>query len=426
MVIRHSICYVFQYVILFAVLMLLGCSQDDSTTKGVSDAATSGIPIYFLAATNDAFSTRGVAMAGDLDTEAQFRVYATKQLRNGNAPAPAPSGALQAFIPDGGYDNTVSYQSVNIYENDPGITPYYVNVWKFPHTNYLWPDDVYMVNFYAIHPATAPAITDIVNSRQLVYDNTSPMPGNYDLMYSKVLNAHREEYGEFVQVLPDFGPNSTVALTFHHLLSRIMFYGKLSQQFVNFGWTVEVGGISICNINAGGTLDLDAATPTLKAAATPVHQNYVMPMNPSRPVLNALTVKQDNAGNDIPLTSPTEITAVIPQKPTVWDPTSEAITATTGCYLAIQMKIKDADNTYQMGSTDSYHTVYVPFQTGIYNIEGSQISWQASKTYSYTLTFGGGYNAEGSASLQPITISAAIHPWNSTTVGGEATHKRSE
>lgn len=412
--------------------MLLGCSQDDSTTKGVSDAATSGIPIYFLAATNDAFSTRGVAMAGDLDTEAQFRVYATKQLRNGNEPAPAPSGALQAFIPDGGYDNTVSYQSVNIYENDPGITPYYVNVWKFPHPNYLWPDDVYMVNFYAIHPATAPAITDIVNSRQLVYDNTSPMPGNYDLMYSKVLNAHREGYGEFVQVLPDFGPNSTVALTFHHLLSRIMFYGKLSQQFVNFGWTVEVGGISICNINAGGTLDLDAATPALIPAATPVHQNYVMPMNPSRPVLNALTVAQDDRGEQIPLTSPTEITTVIPQKPTPWNPSTEKSgtiatgPSTTGCYLSIQMKIKDADGLYQMGSADNYGTVYLPFTTFIYKLNEDLISWQPAKTYSYTLTFGGGYDGAGSSSMQTISISTAIQPWSSTTVGGEATHKRSE
>ena len=186
---------------------------------------------------------------------------------------------------------------------------------------------------------------------------------------------------------------------------------------------MEVGGISICNINAGGTLDFDASTPAITPAATPVLQNYTMTMNENRPVLDALTVKQDDAGQDIPLTSPTEITAVIPQKPDAWDPSTETIAATSGCYLAIQMKIKDAEGLYQMGDADNYHTVYIPFSTFVLNINEDMISWQASKTYSYTLTFGAGYDAAGSASLQTITVTGAIKPWSSTTIDSEATHK---
>lgn len=422
---KHFEC---QLLMLFAATFFLGCSQDETATPGGSTKTEP--PIFFLAATNDALTRGNAIPAGDLPTDVTFRVYATQQRRQGDTPI----GDIQNYIPGPAASadaNLVSYQQMNIYADNPNINPYYVGVWK-TNQEYLWPQDTWFVNFYAIHPATAPAITDIVNSRQLVYDNTSPMPGNYDLMYSKVLNAHREGYGEFVQVLPDFGPNSTVALTFHHLLSRIMFYGKLSQQFVNFGWTVEVGGISICNINAGGTLDLDAATPALIPAATPVHQNYVMPMNPSRPVLNALTVAQDDRGEQIPLTSPTEITTVIPQKPTPWNPSTEKSgtiatgPSTTGCYLSIQMKIKDADGLYQMGSADNYGTVYLPFTTFIYNLKDDLISWQPAKTYSYTLTFGGGYDGAGSSSMQTISISTAIQPWSSTTVGGEATHKRSE
>lgn len=424
MVIRHSICYVFQYVILFAVLMLLGCSQDDSTTKGVSDAATSGIPIYFLAATNDAFSTRGVAMAGDLDTEAQFRVYATKQLRNGNAPAPAPSGALQAFIPDGGYDNTVSYQSVNIYENDPGITPYYVNVWKFPHANYLWPDDVYMVNFYAIHPATAPAISDILTSKSIVYDGSTEalsLKGQYDLMTASV-RTHRDD-GSFTQELNLFADNRAVALEFHHLLSCISFYGKLSEELAGYGWKVQIQDISICNVNVAGTLtfaDDPANGATLTPAASSVRQSIAMVMNNADEgahlTLSTTAVEQDGEGNKIPLTSPSDIAMLMPQTLAAWNSDTETsgttMPATSGGYLAINMRIFDSESHYHLGTASSYETVFVPFA----------INWSASNNYAYTLTFGLGLNAAGVSKKQPIGITCAITPWTTTSVTGTATH----
>lgn len=400
--------------------MLLGCSQDDSTTKGVSDAATSGIPIYFLAATNDAFSTRGVAMAGDLDTEAQFRVYATKQLRNGNT----ASGALQAFIPDGGYDNTVSYLPVNIYEDDPGITPYYVNVWKFPHTNYLWPDDVYMVNFYAIHPASAPTISDILTSKSLVYDGSTEelsLKGQYDLMYASV-RTHRDD-GSFTQELDLFADNRAVPLEFHHLLSRISFYGRLSEELASYGWKVQIQDISICNVNVAGTLtfaDNPADGAALTPAATPVRQSIEMVMNNADEgahlTLSTTAVEQDAEGKNIPLTSPTDIAMLMPQTLAAWNYATETsgttTPVTTGGYLAIKMRIVDGEGHYHLGTASSYETMFSPFA----------INWSASNNYAYTLCFGLGLNAAGVSKKQPIGITCAISPWTTTAVTGTATH----
>lgn len=405
-------------LMLLAAMLVLGCSQDDTTTSG--DIHFTDYSVYFLAATNNDATTRGQVMpAGEMNTSATFRVYATVQRRKGEG----RDGGISSFINPGASSdaNVVSYQQVDINAGLPSVNPNYKGVWKTVH-DILWPDDIYFVDFYAVYPANAPIISDIVATRQLVYNNTTPMPGNYDLMYAKVLNARREGYGEFIKILPEFGPNSAVALQFHHALSRIMFYGKLSQQFKDFGWTVEVGGIRICNINAGGTLDFDASTPAITPAATPVLQNYTMTMNENRPVLDALTVKKDDAGEDIPLTSPTEITAVIPQNPTDWDPSTEkngtsvSGPSTTGCYLAIQMKVKDAQEVYQMGSADSYQTVYVPFRA----VDGG---WQPAMTYNYTLTFGGGYDAAGYANVEVMTVTAAIQPWTSTTLDTEAKHK---
>lgn len=396
---------------LFATLafiaLFIGCTQEDK--NGTAPSTTVGEPIVtFLAAAN--VPTRGTAMSGSLDTNAEFRVYATKQERVGNSVA---EGSTPSIFING---DVVSYQTI-----PAQVVEGYKWVWK-PVTDYYWPQDNYFVNFYAVHPAEAPQISDILASKQFAFTGGNPFPGNYDLMYAKLEHLHRDAISSFITINESVADNRTVALTFNHLLSRIMFYGCLSPLFVNWGWTVEVGGITIHNVNGAGVCDLGAATPVVTSSTPAVPSTYEFVMNPSRRVIDAATVSQDSEGNDIPLTSPTEITAVIPQEPTPWKPAIETIEATTGCYLAIQMKIKDAEGIYQMGSADSYHTVYVPFSTFVYNMNEDMISWQPSKTYNYTLTFGAGYDAAGHPVIQPIKITAAIQPWTEVSVTGEAQH----
>ena len=410
-----------QLLTLFAALTFLGCSQDETTKSGGSSATDS--PVYFLAATNDAYATRGTVMAGNkLDTDTQFRVYATKQPRQGESPK--SGAAVEAFIPaagDAAADYAVSYGQVNVYDNKPGITPYYVNVWKTGKT-YLWPDDVYMVDFYAVHPANAPVISDITTSRSIVFNGSTDdlsLKGQYDLMYATA-RRHRED-SHFTPILDGFNDKSTVALTFHHLLSRIMFYGKLSAELVGYGWTVEVENISICNVNVAGTMTFandPTASPaaTLTAAATSTKSSVTLPMNSGHLTLTTTDVPQDADQNNIPLTSPTDVAMLMPQTLAAWTPATEktgtTVPATDGGYLAIRMRIADGDNHYHLGTASTYETVFVPFA----------IDWAASMSYTYTLTFGLGLNPSGVSKKQPITIECAIQPWASTTVSATATH----
>ena len=69
-------------------------------------------------------------------------------------------------------------------------------------------------------------------------------------------------------------------------------------------------------------------------------------------------------------------------------------------YLIINCKIKQK-NDYLHGSATKYETLYVPFGA----------NWLPGKRYIYTLIFGGGYNAQGQAILQPINFDAEVGEW---------------
>lgn len=382
-------------LIALLTILLIGCTQDESTTREVTDnTSETKTLVTFLAAANNSTATRGVAMSGSLNTDTQFRVYATKQRRNGDNFA--DGSTPQVFIPNA----VVSYQQVPAYGAE-----HFQWVWK-PATDYYWPQDNYFVNFYAVHPAAAPQISDIMAAKKVVFDSGNQLPGSYDLMYAKLERLHRDANNSFISINESLEDNRTVALTFNHLLAQVHFYGCLSQEFKDFGWTVEVGGITICNVNAAGTFDFD--TEAITEAATPAYKDYTLAMNPTRPVLDALSVKQDEEGKDIPLTSPTDVTMLMPQTRTAWVPASETQADTHDCYLAVQLRIKDSRGEYPLGSASSYATVYTPFNP----------TWTKGKIYKYTIEFGAGYDAQGKAVIQPAVISAAIQPWNETSVDG--------
>ena len=384
--------------------LLFGCTQEEQ--NAATPATTVGEPVVtFLAAAND--PTRGTAMSGSFDTNASFRVYATTQEREGNAPK---AGAeLSTFI----NGDVVSYQRVPAMGREQ-----YKYVWK-TDADYYWPQDNVMVSFYAIHPATAPQMTGFPGTKSFAYtdgEDGQLIDGNTDLMYAYVQTPRDDN--SFTSVTENVGDNSTVALRFHHLLSQVAFYGQLSNLFASFGWTVEVGGITLHNINAAATVQFATTSFNITAnTESPVLQNYTMAMNDSRQPVTTTTVAKDGNNKNIPLTSPTDVMMLVPQTLTAWVPASQAggttiTSAPTGSYLEVAMRVKDSNNQYQMGTADSYQTVYVPFST----------VWQSGKRHNYTLLFGAGYDAQGHPIIQTVGIEAAITPWETEEVS--ATVKR--
>lgn len=383
-------------ILIFAsLLLILGCTQEE--TAGDKTSTNTEPLVTFLAAANE--PTRGKAMSGDLDVTSNFKVYATKQRREGENIYPE---APEEVWVNG---DVVSYQSIELNPQ------YHVWVWKTA-TDYYWPQDMYFVNFYAVHPASAPVISDILSSKVVNYDGTTHyITGDDDLMLAKIEKTRRYD-SNYTSVTDLLGDNCTVNLTFHHLLSQIMFYGRLSNLFDSYGWTVEVGGITIHNVNSAATAQFTTTGFSITPASTSVPRDYTLAMNVNRQPITTTNVAKDNDGKDIPLTSPTDVTMLVPQTLAAWVPASVSGGTTIGSnpssksYLEIAIRIKDRNNLYVMGTANSYHTIYAPFST----------SWQTAKRHNYYLTFGGGYDAEGNSVLQTLSIEAAITPWESEEV----------
>ena len=87
---------------------------------------------------------------------------------------------------------------------------------------------------------------------------------------------------------------------------------------------------------------------------------------------------------------------------TKWDLPGSIDAANTAnqSYLKITCKIKQS-GAYLFGSDSEYKDLFVPFGA----------DWQPGKRYIYTLIFGGGYNAQGQAILQPINFEAKVDTW---------------
>ena len=70
------------------------------------------------------------------------------------------------------------------------------------------------------------------------------------------------------------------------------------------------------------------------------------------------------------------------------------------CYLEIACKIRQS-GAYLLGSASEYKTIYVPFGD----------TWEQGKRHIYTLIFGGGYDDQGEAVLNPIQFDAETTGW---------------
>ena len=325
----------------------------------------------------------GPVPAGSLGTDLSFRVWATKTL----------SGATteEAFI----NDNT---SNVVVYDD---LTHY----WRTTGATYYWPDApgaLYNVTFYALYPASAPTTSNIVSNKTIAFDATHPIDGNTDVLYTK----HQTSLSTVIS-----SSSPAVPLRFHHALTQLAFHGKLSSDFSNDGLQVTVGSIKVCNVNSTGDLDLAATTTSLWGTlSTPT--DYPLTMVSDEGIVLTSTAQA--------LTSSSDITMVIPQVLTAWDPTTQCIyvvdgvstkALTTGSYLAIDCKIFDTQTgSYMIGDATSYETIYAPF---LADPGDSTAAWEPGIRYTYTLSFGSGYSSQGTLiGDRVLNISVSITPWD--------------
>ena len=333
----------------------------------------------------EAAATRGRVPAGSLGTDLSFRVWATKQVTTPTL------GVEEAFINDI-TSNVVVYDDLTHY-------------WRTTGATYYWPDApgaLYNVAFYALYPASAPTTSDIVSNKTIAFDTTHPIDGNTDVLYTK----HQTSLSAVIS-----SSSPAVPLRFHHALTQLAFQGKLSDAFITDGLQVTVGSIKVCNVNSTGDLDLAATTTSLWGTlSTPT--DYPLTMVSDEGIVLTSTAQA--------LTSSSDITMVIPQVLTAWDPTTQCIyvvdgvstkALTTGSYLAIDCKIFDTQTgSYMIGDATSYETIYAPFEADPGN---PTATWEPGIRYTYTLSFGSGYSSQGTLiGDRVLNISVSITPWD--------------
>ena len=371
----------FWIYLLTTLWLLTACKAD---TEPEPETTQPVVPQHVAVTFNpETAATRGPVPAGSLGTDLSFRVWATKTL----------SGATteEAFI----NDNT---SNVVVYDD---LTHY----WRTTGATYYWPDApgaLYNVAFYALYPASAPTTSDIVSNKTIAFDTTHPIDGNTDVLYTK----HQTSLSAVIS-----SSSPAVPLRFHHALTQLAFQGKLSDAFITDGLQVTVGSIKVCNVNSTGDLDLAATTTSLWGTlSTPT--DYPLTMVSDEGIVLTSTAQA--------LTSSSDITMVIPQVLTAWDPTTQCIyvvdgvstkTLTTGSYLAIDCKIFDTQTgSYMIGDATSYETIYAPF---LADPGTPTASWEPGIRYTYTLSFGSGYSSQGTLiGDRVLNISVSITPWD--------------
>lgn len=282
------------------------------------------------------------------------------------------------------------------FEHDGVKIVYKDGKWDYDDANDLryWPTEA--LDFYAFNPGTVSEDMMVFYSWEATKDvqkisytcmdeyGSGTTHANYDVMYA-IAKGQTKDMN-----------NGIVKFNFKHILSQVVF--KAKTQYANM--QVDIRDIKIHNIKFAGVFTLPAtADGTGSWSSTDLTFPHAFTV-----VNNAnITVNSNTAATDISTSTPM---LNIPQELTAWK-VSETATKSKleadnakQCYLEIACKIRQS-GAYLLGSASEYKTIYVPFGD----------TWEQGKRYIYTLIFGGGYDDQGEAVLNPIQFNAETTEW---------------
>ena len=287
------------------------------------------------------------------------------------------------------------------FEHD-GVKIVYKNgKWDYDNASDLryWPTEA--LDFYAFNPGTVSedmmafysweATKDVQKISYTCMDEygSGTTHANYDVMYAMAKGQTKDMN------------NGIVKFNFKHILSQVVF--KAKTQYDNM--QVDINMIKIHNVKMGGFFTLPATADGTGSWSDPADlPSEVSGLGKFTVVKDVnITVKSNTIATDISTTTPM---LNRPQELTAWK-VSETATKSKleadnakQCYLEIACKIRQS-GAYLLGSASEYKTIYVPFGD----------TWEQGKRHIYTLIFGGGYDDQGEAVLNPIQFDAETTDW---------------
>lgn len=281
------------------------------------------------------------------------------------------------------------------FEHDGVKIVYKDGKWDYDDANDLryWPSEA--LDFYAFNPGTVSEDMMVFYSWEATKDvqkisytcmdeyGSGTTHANYDVMYA-IAKGQTKDMN-----------NGIVKFNFKHILSQVVF--KAKTQYDNM--QVDIDMIKIHNFKFAGAFTLPA---TAEETGSWSSSDLAFP-HAFTVVKNAnITVNSNTAATDISTKTPM---LNIPQTLTAWTvsaPNKSKLEADNAkqCYLEISCKIRQS-GAYLLGSASEYKTIYVPFGD----------TWVAGKRHIYTLIFGGGYDDQGEAVLNPIRFDAETTGW---------------
>ena len=362
-------------VMLWAIFgaLLMGCSDEEIANVETSSRNAIGFNVL-----SNAAETRAIPTPPDNLTSTDFDVF--------------------AFTTDG----TAFMGKVDTDFGHDGVKIVYKNgKWDYDDANDLryWPTEA--LDFYAFNPGTVSedmmmnymweASGTVQKISYTCIDEYGANTGhaNYDVMYAMAKGQTKDMN------------NGIVKFNFKHILSQVVF--KAKTQYDNM--QVDINMIKIHNVKMGGFFTLPATADGTGSWSDPADlPSEVSGLGKFTVVKDVnITVKSNTIATDISTTTPM---LNRPQELTAWK-VSETATKSKleadnakQCYLEIACKIRQS-GAYLLGSASEYKTIYVPFGD----------TWEQGKRHIYTLIFGGGYDDQGEAVLNPIQFDAETTGW---------------
>ena len=356
-------------VMLWAIFgaLLMGCSDEEIANVETSSRNAIGFNVL-----SNAAETRATPTTPSNLTSTDFDVFAF-------------TADGTAFM--GKADTEFGHDGVNIVYKD--------NKWDYKNANDLryWPSEA--LDFYAFNPGTVSEDMSAFyrweasgTSQKISYtcidEYGAGTHANYDVMYAMAKGQTKDMN------------NGIVKFNFKHILSQVVF--KAKTQYDNM--QVDIDVIKIHNFKFAGAFTLPAAadgTGSWSSSDLAFPHAFTVVKNAN------ITVNSNTEATDITTNTPM---LNIPQELTAWK-VSETATKSKleadnakQCYLEIACKIRQS-GAYLLGSASEYKTIYVPFGD----------TWGAGKRHIYTLIFGGGYDDQGEAVLNPIQFDAETTEW---------------
>ena len=362
-------------VMLWAIFgaLLMGCSDEEIANVETSSRNAIGFNVL-----SNAAETRATPTTNNNLKNTDFDVFAF-------------TADGTAFM--GKVDTEFGHDGVNIVYNN--------GKWDYKNASDLryWPTGA--LDFYAFNPGTVSedmmmnymweASGTVQKISYTCIDEYGANTGhaNYDVMYAIAKGQEKDMN------------NGIVKFNFKHILSQVVFKAKTEYDNMQ----VDINMIKIHNVKMGGFFTLPATADGTGSWSDPADlPSEVSGLGKFTVVKDVnITVKSNTIATDISTTTPM---LNRPQELTAWK-VSETATKSKleadnakQCYLEIACKIRQS-GAYLLGSASEYKTIYVPFGD----------TWVAGKRHIYTLIFGGGYNDQGEAVLNPIQFDAETTDW---------------